>query len=108
MLAGLLALTALAYAVVRRPYRPIDDIRACALRYGGAIFPAASPCAGRTSHELRSPLTRARWHAEWLAEGHERTAPLRDLGQMRDLVGDLLEGERLAAGSAALQREATD
>ena len=27
---------------------------------------------------------------------------------MRDLISDLLEGERLAAGSAALQREATD
>ena len=60
------------------------------------------------SHELRSPLTRARLHAELLAEGAERMALLRDLGQMRDLISDLLESERLAAGAAALQREATD
>ena len=30
------------------------------------------------------------------------------LGQMRDLISDLLESERLAAGTAALQREPTD
>ncbi len=60
------------------------------------------------SHELRSPLTRARLHAELLDEGGERSALLRDLGQMRDLIADLLESERLARPDSALQREATD
>jgi signal transduction histidine kinase len=60
------------------------------------------------SHELRSPLTRARLHAELLDDGDQRAALLRDLGQMRDLISDLLEGERLAAGAAALQRETVD
>ena len=138
VLAGLLALTALAYVVVRRLFRPIDDIRAGALRYGEGNFAQSIPVRRQDelgelatqvntmasslqrmlegqrglllaiSHELRSPLTRARLHAELLAEGAERMALLRDLGQMRDLISDLLEGERLAAGAAALQREATD
>ena len=60
------------------------------------------------SHELRSPLTRARLNAELLDDGNEREALLRDLGLMRDLISDLLESERLARPHAALQRETTD
>ena len=138
LLAGLLAMTALAYAYVRRMFWPLDDIRAGALRFGGGDFATPIPqrrrdelgdLAGQVntmasrlqqmlegqrglllaiSHELRSPLTRARLHAELLTEGSQRDALLRDLGQMRDLVTDLLESERLAAGNAALQQEPTD
>ena len=137
-LAGLLALTAAAYAIVRRLLRPLEDIHAGTLRYGSGNFATPIPqrrrdelgeLAGQVnamaaslqrmlegqrglllaiSHELRSPLTRARLHAELLAEGTERSALLRDLGQMRDLISDLLESERLAAGAAVLQREPTD
>ena len=57
------------------------------------------------SHELRSPLTRARVNAELVAEGEHRDALLRDLSEMRDLITDLLESERLATGHAALQTE---
>ena len=66
------------------------------------------------SHELRSPLTRARLNAELLpAAGagsapRERDALLRDLGEMRDLISDLLESERLASPHAALHREPVD
>ena len=138
VLAGLLALTGLAYAYVRYLLRPLDDIRAGAMRLGEGDFSRPIPLrrrdelgdlaaqvntmAGRLqhmlegqrglllaiSHELRSPLTRARLHAELLADGSARAALLRDLGQMRDLISDLLESERLAAGSAALQRAPTD
>ena len=65
------------------------------------------------SHELRSPLTRARLNTELLPE-HDpatqasRDALLRDLGLMRDLITDLLESERLASPHVALQRELTD
>ncbi|QDL56003.1 HAMP domain-containing sensor histidine kinase [Rhodoferax aquaticus] len=63
------------------------------------------------SHELRSPLTRARLNTELLPETPElqasREALLRDLGVMRDLVTDLLESERLASPHVALQREPT-
>jgi signal transduction histidine kinase len=144
-LALLLALTALAYARVRRLLRPLDDIRAGALRFGAGDF--AQPIAVRRpqkldelgelaatintmgadihqmldakrglllaiSHELRSPLTRARLNTELLPETPEvqpsREALLRDLALMRDLVTGLLESERLASPHAALQREPTD
>ena len=64
------------------------------------------------SHELRSPLTRARLNTELLPESPEvqpqREALLRDLAMMRDLVTDLLESERLASPHAALNREPVD
>ncbi|WP_296509371.1 HAMP domain-containing sensor histidine kinase [Rhodoferax sp.] len=64
------------------------------------------------SHELRSPLTRARLNTELLPETADvapsREALLRDLAVMRDLVTDLLESERLASPHAALHREAVD
>jgi len=64
------------------------------------------------SHELRSPLTRARLNTELLPETAEvqaqRDALLRDLSLMRDLITDLLESERLASPHTALQREPVD
>ncbi|MBI5255656.1 MAG: HAMP domain-containing protein [Burkholderiales bacterium] len=137
-LAGMLLLLALAFAYVRHLFRPLDDIRAGAQRYGRGDFSQPIPRLHRDelgdlaeqvnsmagglqrllegqrglllaiSHELRSPLTRARLNAELVAEGGARDALLRDLGLMRDLISDLLESERLAAGHGALQREACD
>jgi signal transduction histidine kinase len=134
----LLGLTAVAYLATRRLFRPLDDIRAGVQRFGGGDFGTPIPQRRRdelgelaqqvntmatdlqrmleakralllaVSHELRSPLTRARLNAELVAEGPARDALLRDLAAMRDLIGDLLEGERLASGHAALQREPTD
>jgi signal transduction histidine kinase len=64
------------------------------------------------SHELRSPLTRARLNTELLPETEElrasREALLRDLALMRDLVTDLLESERLSDRHAALHCEPVD
>ncbi|NRT55458.1 sensor histidine kinase [Sphaerotilus uruguayifluvii] len=134
-LALLLGLTLAAYALIRRWLRPLDDIRAGAQRYGRGEFDAPIPVRDRgelgrlagqintmagdlhgmleakralllaISHELRSPLTRARLNAELVEAGASREALLRDLGEMGALIGDLIEGERLAAGHAALQRE---
>ena len=141
-LALLLALIVAAYVYVRRLLRPLDDIRAGAERFGRGAFDAPIPLRRRDelgdlaqrintmahdiqgmldakrglllalSHELRSPLTRARLNVELLPatpEGEpERAALLRDLNQMRDLISDLLESERLASPHAALQREPVD
>lgn len=64
------------------------------------------------SHELRSPLTRARLNTELLPESAElrpqRDALLRDLQEMATLISDLLESERLAGRHAALRREPTE
>jgi signal transduction histidine kinase len=141
-LALLLALIVIAYAYVRRLLRPLDDIRDGAERFGRGAFDQPIPLRRRDelgdlaqrintmahdiqgmldakralllalSHELRSPLTRARLNAELLPatpEGEaERAALLRDLAEMRDLISDLLESERLASPHAALQREPVD
>lgn len=137
-LALLLLVTALAYVVVRHLLRPLAEIRAGAVRYGrgefdtpiavrrgdelGQLAGQINTMAGELrhmldakralllaiSHELRSPLTRARLNAELVDEGSARDALLRDLGEMRELINDLLESERLAAGHRALQPEPTD
>ncbi len=137
-LAALLGLTFAAYATVRRQLRPLQDITTAVQRFGRGEFGQAIPVqrddelgelaqrintmahslhgmldAKRAlllamSHELRSPLTRARVNAELLDDSPERQALLRDLGEMRDLITSLLEGERLAAGHSALQTETVD
>ncbi|MFT3720473.1 ATP-binding protein [Pseudorhodoferax sp.] len=141
-LAVLLALTLAAWGYVHRLLRPLRDIGAGARRFGAGEFGQPIPVrrhdelgdlaegvnamaadihqmleAKRAlllaiSHELRSPLTRARLHTELLPEAPgvagPREALLRELALMRDLVADLLESERLATRHAALQREPTD
>ena len=137
-LLAMLVLVALAYMRVRSLLRPIDDIRAGAIRYGAGDFSQPIPARARgelgelaqqvngmadglhdmldakrqlllaISHELRSPLTRARLNAELVDEGGARDALLHDLAEMRDLITDLLESERLAGGHAALHTESVD
>lgn len=64
------------------------------------------------SHELRSPLTRARLNTELLPEttdvAFQRDALLRDLHEMSRLITDLLESEHLASRHVALHREDID
>ncbi len=137
-LAGLLLLTAAAYFTVRRILKPLEPIGAGVAAFGAGDFSqpirVARPDelgalaeringmaanlsgmldAKRTlllaiSHELRSPLTRARVNAELLDDSPERQALLRDLAEMGDLISSLLESERLAAGHRALHAELTD
>ena len=141
-LLAVLLVIGLAYLYVRRLLRPIDDIRVGVQRFGHGEFDAPIHVRRRDelgelaeqintmaaalrhmldgkralllamSHELRSPLTRARLNTELLPESDEtrssRDALLRDLALMRDLIGDLLESERLSGSHAALHREAVD
>jgi len=137
-LALLLGLTALAYAAVRHQLKPLEAITAGVQAFGSGHFgqPIAvrrpdelGQLAQRIntmahslhgmldakralllaiSHELRSPLTRARVNAELLDDSAERQALLRDLGEMRDLISSLLESERLTAGHSALLTERSD
>ena len=138
----LLGLTALAFAYVRRLFKPLDDIGAGVQRFGTGNFsqPIAvaradelGDLAGQIntmgqeiaqmldakralllaiSHELRSPLTRARLNTELLPETsgtlEARQALLSDLTEMARLITDLLESERLSGNHAALSLEPTD
>jgi signal transduction histidine kinase len=137
-LSAILLLTLGAYAYIHHLLRPLADIGAGAQRYGRgdfatpivlrrndelgelaaqvntmardihAMLDAKRALLLAISHELRSPLTRARLNAELVDEGPARDALLHDLAAMRDLITDLLESERLAGGHSALQVEATD
>lgn len=137
-LALLLLLVGIAWRSVSSLLKPIEGIRAGVQRYGqgqfqqpivverndelGQLAQQVNTMAAdlqrmleaqrglllAISHELRSPLTRARVNAELVEDGEARDALLRDLGEMRDLISDLLDSERLAAGHAALQTEPTD
>ncbi|MDP3614787.1 MAG: HAMP domain-containing sensor histidine kinase, partial [Rubrivivax sp.] len=143
-LGALLLMLTAAYASVWRLLRPLQAITAGVEAYGRGQFKVpiavqrrdelgdlsqrinamASSLQGMLdakralllamSHELRSPLTRARVNAELLDDSPERQALLRDMGEMRDLISTLLESERLAnVGDgrdvhSALQAEATD
>jgi signal transduction histidine kinase len=137
-LGTLLLLTAVAYAVVHRLLAPLGAIGAGVARFGAGNFETpirvrfndelgdlaervngmAKNLQGMLeakralllaiSHELRSPLTRARLNAELVEDGDPKAALLRDLGEMRDLITDLLESERIAAGHQALHIEPVD
>jgi signal transduction histidine kinase len=140
-LAALLLMLAAAYATVWRLLRPLQAIGRGVEAFGRGQFTPPIPVQRRDelgelserinamaaslhgmldakralllamSHELRSPLTRARLNTELLDDSPERAALLRDLGEMRDLIEALLESERLgdtAQGHRALQAEPTD
>ncbi|MFG6431100.1 HAMP domain-containing sensor histidine kinase [Roseateles sp. LYH14W] len=86
-----------------------DEIGDLALRFNQMAADIQAMLDGKralllaVSHELRSPLTRARLHAEMVGEGESRDALLDELAQMRDLITALLESERLGSGHQALQ-----
>ena len=57
------------------------------------------------SHELRSPLTRAKVNTALLEQSSARAALETDLKEMEVLLGDLLESERLSGRHSALNRQ---
>ncbi len=60
------------------------------------------------SHELRSPLTRAKLATAMLDDEKQRREIEEDLAEMESLVNDLLETERLNAGHNVLNLEQVD
>lgn len=60
------------------------------------------------SHELRSPLTRAKVALEFLDEGPVKHDLLDDIREMEHLIADLLESERMNAGHTTLRRSAVE
>ena len=135
MLGGVLLLTVVAYASTRLMLMPLrvlahgvaafgrgdlshrvhlrhaDEIGALAVRFNQmaddiqAMLEAKRELLLSISHELRSPLTRARLNVELLDEGPGQQAVVKELGQMRDLIDSLLERERLDTGHTALRLE---
>jgi signal transduction histidine kinase len=60
------------------------------------------------SHELRSPITRAKVAVEFVAEETVRSGILQDLDEMERLITDLLESEALNTRYAILHRESVE
>lgn len=126
------------YHLIRRLFRPIETIQAGIARIGAGdldhrlaicrrdelgelargvnamaddirdMLEAKRQLLLAISHELRSPLTRARVNLELVPDGPPQRALRADLAQLESLLGELLESERLRAGHAVLAREAVD
>lgn len=60
------------------------------------------------SHELRSPLTRAKVALEFLEDGQVKHDLLGDVREMEKLIADLLESERMNAGHTTLRRSSVE
>lgn len=60
------------------------------------------------SHELRSPLTRARLAAEMLDDSDKKAQIIQDIKLMEALIKDLIESERLSSRHRGLQLSTQD
>lgn len=137
-IAGVLLILVLAYHAIRWLFRPIETIRANVAKLGAgelehrlevhrqdelgeladsinamaddikAMLEAKRQLLLAVSHELRSPLTRARVNTELLNDCSARQALMTDLGELDTLLNELLESERLRGRHATLAREAVD
>jgi signal transduction histidine kinase len=137
-IAALLIVLMLAYHAIRRLFRPIEVIQSGVARIGsgdlehrlnirrsdelGELAASVNVMADdiqqmleakrelllAISHELRSPLTRARVNAELLDDSASRRGLLSDLGELESLLAELLESERLSGRHVALNRQAVD
>ncbi|MEA3411633.1 MAG: HAMP domain-containing sensor histidine kinase [Pseudomonadota bacterium] len=137
-LLGVLAVLTLSYHAIRRLFRPVETIRSGVARIGAGeldhrleirrrdelgelagsinamaddireMLEAKRELLLAVSHELRSPLTRARVKAELLDPGPARGSLLGDLDELETLLGELLESERLQGRHVVLDRQAVD
>ena len=125
-------LIALTYHLVRRLFQPIETIRQSVARFGSgdlghritlhrrdelgelatsintmadeiqAMLEAKRQLLLAISHELRSPLTRARLNAELLDDGQPRERIISDLRVLEHQLAELLETEQLESKHAKL------
>ena len=135
---AVLAVIAFAYYVIRRLFRPVQDIRNGVARIGAGDLKYRLPVGRKDelgelatsinvmaddieqmleakrqlllaiSHELRSPLTRAKIKMELLDPSDKRLSLEQELREMEGLLNELLETERLNSRHASLNRSACD
>jgi len=134
----MILLLALCYLILRRMLKPVQDIKVGVKRMGsgdlnyrvpvradndlGELATSINTMAGDieqmldakrqlllgASHELRSPLTRAKVALQLLDESPNRNRIEEDLAEMEMLITDILESERMKSGHAALERSGVD
>ena len=137
-LVALLAILVCCYLILRRMLKPVTDISQGVKRMGGGELSYRIPVRANNdlgslvrsintmasdiekmldakrqlllgaSHELRSPLTRARIATEMLPESGNRQRLTEDLQEMEKLIADLLESERMNQGHSVLSKTPTN
>ena len=137
-LVTLLAILVCCYLILRRMLKPVTDISQGVKRMGGGELSYRIPVRANNdlgslvrsintmasdiekmldakrqlllgaSHELRSPLTRARIATEMLPESGNRQRLTEDLQEMEKLIADLLESERMNQGHSVLSKTPTN
>lgn len=130
----LLTILAAGYWVIRRMLKPVQDIKYGVKRMGGgelnyrvpvrsandlgelvgSINQMAEDIEGMldakrqlllaVSHELRSPLTRAKVAVHMLEESNTQLSIAGDLTEMQNLISEILETERMNGPHATLNR----
>lgn len=138
LLISLMLILGLCYYAVRRLFRPLKLLHDGVARIGkgelayrvantrddelGELTTAVNKMAEQVggmldskrqlllaiSHELRSPLTRAKLASEFIESEKTKHSLLDDLNEMEDIIFQLIESERLQKSHAALQLENVD
>ncbi len=126
------------YLILRRMLQPVKDIKLGVSRMGagqletrvpvrsdndlGELAVSINKMAGDielmldakrqlllgASHELRSPLTRAKIAVQMLDPSENRNRIASDLDEMESLVAGIMDSERMKGGHAVLNRSAVD
>lgn len=135
VIAGILLLLGLLYLLMNRMLRPVQDIKLGVQKMGAGELDYRVPIRADNdlgnlatsinrmaedieqmldakrqlllgaSHELRSPLTRAKVAISMLDDAAKRDSLLEDLDEMERLIGDILESERMNTSHAPLTLE---
>lgn len=131
-LAVLLTILLLLYYATRRLFKPVETIRNGVQRFGGGelnhriaikrrdelgelagsfnamadeiqqMLEAKRQLLLAISHELRTPMTRAKVSLEFIEDDKQREELNRDLNEMEQLIEELLETERLSTSHRTL------
>jgi len=134
----LLSLLLLLYYATRRLFKPLDSIKQGVQKFGdgymdhridvqrknelGELADSFNGMASdiqqmldakrqlllAISHELRSPLTRARVAVELLDEENKKAAIVQDINEMESLIEELMETERLSSRHTSLNKTHCD
>jgi signal transduction histidine kinase len=137
-LCALLCLLLGCYLILRRMLRPVQDIKQGVVRMGSGELDYRVPIRANNdlgtlarsintmaadieqmldakrqlllgaSHELRTPITRAKVAVQMLPESSNRDRIAGDLEEMSSLIGEILESERIKGGHSVLDRSEVD
>jgi len=126
------------YLIIRRMLRPVQDIKHAVHAMGDGDLSTRVPVRSKNdlgilagsintmatdiekllsakrqlllgaSHELRTPVTRAKIAAQMLEESTNQQRIVEDLDEMESLIADIMESERVTGGHSALNTTMVD